>query len=200
MTEEDFYSSIQEWIKADVSSWNHITILAYFCFKYEKATKTQFRLVRSKKGPISTKESADFAKLFAIFAPENYKDLSSDEKAKIRPGVNKKIYNYINWMFDYKFRAGNINGTRAFLAPALLNEYERMYARKLKEWQNKNTIDALIKWCKENAPNILDTHQLEKTEDLRLIKRYADMYNLPITSPERTVLHKAESLGLIDKE
>lgn len=91
MTEEEFFLKIPEWIKADKKDWNIITLVAYFCNKYEQKNGIRYKLVRSKLGPTSTKETRDFSKLFSLFAPENYKDLPSSEKLPIREEVNKKF-------------------------------------------------------------------------------------------------------------
>lgn len=199
MTEEEFYSKIPEWIEHDWERWNHITCLAYFCHKYELKNKVRFRLVRSFKGPTNGKESRDFSKLFETLAPENYKSLSAEEKNRIRTDIYRKIYNYINWMFDYKFRSGekSVTGTRIFLIPALINEFERMYSSFLRKKDKQTKIEELISWCKENAPEIFDAHQLEQVKDLKMIKKYADSYSLDPNSLERIVLNKAKTMELI---
>lgn len=199
MTEKEFYEKIPEWISQDISRWNHITLLAYFCHKYEKKNGVKFRLVRAKKGPTMGKEAADFAKLFRTLSPEDYNDLSSDEKSKVRIKINKKIYNYINWMFDYKFRRGeqSVNGTKLFLIPSIIVEFERMYSSYLNKQKNKNTFDTLTRWCKANIPEVYDTHQLDRPEDLKIIQRYADMYKLDDNSSELMVIKKAKELKLL---
>lgn len=199
MNEEEFYNNIERWINTDISEWTHITLLAYFCYKYELKNKVRFRLVRSRKGVTLGKEAADFAKLFRTLAPENYADLSKERKFSIRKEVNLKIKNYINWMFDYKFRSGaaSVNGTRIFLAPNIIVDFERMYARYLSKEQTTNKFEILLSWCQKEAKDIFDRHQLEREDDLRLIKRYADQYTLQEDSLERRVLAKAIEVGLL---
>lgn len=199
LTEEDFFKNIEEWIKADISEWTHITLLAYFCHKYEKKNGVKFRLVRAKKGPTLGKEAADFAKLFRTLAPESYKDLPKEKKDKVRHEINMKIYNYINWMFDFKFRRGeqSVNGTRLFLTPSIIVEFERMYNAFLEKKGSENKFEKLISWCKKEAAEIFQMHQLEREEDLKMIKNYADMYSLDNSSLERKVLQKASEVGLI---
>jgi hypothetical protein len=199
LSEEDFFKNIDEWIKADISEWTHITLLAYFCHKYEKKNGVRFRLVRAKKGPTLGKEAADFAKLFRTLAPENYKDMDKKEKDKVRHDINLKIYNYINWMFDYKFRRGtqSVNGTRLFLTASIIVEFERMYNSYLAKKGSENKFEKLISWCKKEAAEIFQSHQLEREEDLKMIQRYAEMYTLGNDSLERRVLYKASEIGLI---
>jgi hypothetical protein len=199
ISEEDFFNNIEEWIKADISTWTHVTLLAYFCHKYEKKNGVKFRLVRAAKGPTLGKEAADFAKLFRTLAPENYKDLQKELKDKTRKDINMKIYNYINWMFDYKFRRGNqsVNGTRLFLTPSIIVEFERMYSSFLEKKGSENKFEKLISWCKKEAAEIFQMHQLEREDDLKMIARYAEMYNLDGTALERRVLQKASEIGLI---
>lgn len=199
MKEDEFYEKISEWIEKDKSTWNHITYLAYFCYKYEEVNGVKFRLVRSRKGPTMGKEAADFAKLFKIFAPEDYDSLSSEEKKRVRKDLTWKIYNYINWMFDYKFRRGiqSVNGTRIFHTPSIIVEFERMYNAYIKKKDGRNKMDALIDWCKKNVPDIFDFHQLEEVGDLEMLKGYAESYSLDEDSKEIIVINKAKELGLI---
>jgi|TARA_R110001583_G_scaffold16234_12_gene66269 hypothetical protein len=199
MTPDEFYNKIPDWISQDKDRWNHITLMAYFCHKYEEKNGSRFRLVRWKSDPGKGKESADFAKLFSIFSPDNYKGLSGDEKRESRVLVNKKIYNYINWMFDYKFRSGDrsVTGTRIFLLPAVINEFERMYSNYLIKKSRDNSISILIGWCKANTPDIFDRQQLEDIDDLNLMIKYVETYNLSNKDSECLVLLKAKEMGII---
>lgn len=199
MTEEEFYENIPEWIKTSYDKWTHITLLGYFCHKYQSKHGVKFRLVRSRKGPTAGKESADFARLFRLLAPENYSDLSSSAKALIRTEVNLKIYNYINWMFDFKFRRGerSVTGTQIFLIPAMINEFERMYAAYLVKQKSRTGIEKLIDWCKKETPEIFLIHQLERINDLKIIEKYVKMYDLELNSPEARVIKKALELELL---
>ena len=106
MTRTEFYQRIDHWISQEKSKWNHLTLMAYFYHKYNKRTGVNFMPASWKSNPALTKESRDFSKLFKLFAPDNYKSCSKEVKKEIRHEVNQKIYNYINWMFDYKFRFG----------------------------------------------------------------------------------------------
>jgi len=199
MTEEEFHNNIEKWIAADKEKWTHVTLLAYFCHKYEQKNKVKFRLVRARKGPTMGKEAADFAKLFRTLAPENYKELPKYKKDKIRAEINLKIFNYINWMFDYKFRRGqeSVNGTRIFLVPSIINQFERMYASYLSKQRSQDKMGKLISWCKEEANEIFKVHQLSREDDIKMIKRYAEMYSLDNKSVEMQVIFKAKELGLL---
>lgn len=199
MTEEEFYEKIPEWIKHEYDKWNNITALAYFCHKYESKHGVKFRLVRSRNGPSNGKESADFARLFRILAPEDYSMMDSEEKAKIRRDVYLKIYNYINWVFDYKFRRGDksVTGTRLFLIPAMINEFERMYSAFLSKQKSLTGIERLIDWCKKEVPEIFNSHQLERVNDLKMIEKYVKMYDLNKSSAEYKVMQKAMELELL---
>jgi hypothetical protein len=199
MTEREFYNKIPEWIEHDWERWNHITCLAYFCHKYEQVNDVKFRLVRSKNGPTLGKEARDFSKLFQMLAPEDYKMMSGDKKKDVRVSVCKEIYNFINWMFDYKFRSGHksVNGTRIFLVPSIVNEFERMYKSFLAKKDSEDKMGNLISWCNKNAAEIFDSHQIEEVKDLSMLRKYADMYSLGASSIERLVLRKAEEMGLI---
>lgn len=199
MTEQEFYDSIPEWIAQDKERWNHVTYLAYFCHKYEQKHGVKFRLVRGRSGPARGKEAKDFAKLYKIFAPENYDSLSSEKKKAIRTELTWKIYNYINWMFDYKFRSGerSVNGTRLFHTPAIINEFERMYGPFLKKKKAREGMESLLEWCKKNTPDVLDRHQLERVDDIEMIKKYAEMYSLDAESSEVRLINQAIQMRLV---
>lgn len=197
--QEAFYSSINKWVQADISEWTHVTLLAHFCKRYEDKHGVRFRLVKGKKGPTLGKEAADFAKLFRTFAPNNYADLPRDEKSEIRKNINIKIYNYINWCFDYKFRSGqqSVNGTRLFHVQSLIIEFERMYDGYLAKKNGETKMSKLISWCHEEAQEIFDNHQLSREDDIKMIKNYAEMYDLGTDSVEARVIEKAKEVGIL---
>jgi len=199
MNQEEFYAKIPEWIAKPKSTWNHITLMAYFCHKYEQKNGVKFRLVRWRSDPGKGKESRDFAKLFKTLAPENYASLDKERKKEVKEEVTHKIYNYINWMFDYKFRRGqqSVNGTRIFLVPSIIVEFERMYSKYLSKQKSENKMERLISWCKDEVTEIFSSHQLEREDDLRMLKRYAEMYSLGEETPEGRVLAKAIEVGLL---
>ena len=201
MTQDEFHKMIPEWISKDRDSWNHITLMAYFCHKYKDSNGVRFRLVRWKNDPGKGKESRDFATLFKIFAPENYNDLSSLEKRPIKIEIVNKIYNYINWMFDFKFKRGeqSVTGTRIFILPAMINEFERMYNKYLTKESNEQKMTNIISWCSNNIPALLNSHQLEEVDDVRMIKRYAETYSLDENAVEVILVNKAIDMGLINE-
>ncbi len=199
MNQEEFYKKIPEWISKPKETWNHITLMAYFCHKYEKTHGVRFRLVRWKGDPGKGKESRDFSKLFKTFAPDAYQDMPKDKKKEVKKELNVKIFNYINWMFDYKFRRGDrsVTGTQIFLIPSMINEFERLYASFLRKKTTSEGVGLLIGWAKENVPSIFDNHQLDDIDDLKMIKKYRDFYNLEETSSESILISKAIEKGVL---
>jgi hypothetical protein len=199
MTEEEFYAKIPMWMETDKKTWRHTTLLGHFCDKYQKKNGVRFLLTRSSRDVFKSKESRDFAKLEKKFRPDYYDDLDSKTKKAIKSEIMVKIFNYVNWMLDYKFRYGNssVNSTSVFLNPSFLNEFERMYNRHLKQHQQSMKMAKLLEWCNDEAYDIFDLHQIDKIKDLEMIKSYADSYNLDSSSVERRVLEKAKSLELI---
>lgn len=178
MSEEEFYQKIPQWIGYDRSSWNHLTIFAYFCHKYEKKTGVRFKMVRSKSGPTCTKESRDFAKLVKLFCPDNLDDLDPAQQKEKKIFAINKTYNYINWMFDYKHRnAPAVSGSQIFLVPSMLNEFERMYEAHLKSKASQNSIESLHAWIKKDCPSGLDRFQLESKDDIALFCKWAESSN-----------------------
>jgi hypothetical protein len=201
MTEEEFFLKIPEWIKADKKDWNIVTIVAYFCNKYEQKNGIRYKLVRSKAGPTSTKETRDFSKLFSIFAPENYKDLPPEQKASFREEINKKIYNYINWMFDYKFRSGDrsVNGTQLFLSPSIINEFERMYSKFVRNGEIKNSFSDLKSIIEKEYPIFLDRNELTTLDDLNMIQRIWIQKGKP-ENIESKVINLAIKMGILNEK
>lgn len=204
LTEEEFYGNMERWIQADVKDWNRITLLAYFCYKYQFKNKNNpdqvaFKLHRAKNGIALSKELADFKKLFDLLAPENYSNLDSDKKTEIRTAVNWEIRNFINWIIDVKFGRTNktVSGTGIFLHHPLINEFRVLYARHLFKEKKTDKFKMLISWCQTEANDIFNRHQLEQADDLKLIKRYADQYTLKEDSLERRVLAKAIEMNLL---
>jgi hypothetical protein len=199
MNQQEFYEKIPEWISKDKDSWNHITLMAYFCHKYREKHGVNFRLVRWKGDPGKGKESRDFAKLFKALAPEDYSDLTEGSRQDIKKDVILKIYNYINWMFDYKFRRGDksVTGTGLFLMPSVINEFERMYGDYVSHKKNRRSIEALVSWAKYNLPEIFSKHQVEERSDLRMIETYIKTYSLSKDSPESLLLAKAKELEVL---
>jgi len=199
MNQQEFYENIPNWISKNKDSWNHITLMAYFCHKYREKHGVNFRLVRWKEDPGKGKESRDFAKLFKILAPENYSDLSDDNKQDIRSCVILKIYNYINWMFDYKFRRGDksVTGTGLFLMPSMINEFERMYGDHISSEKKAQGMGILVSWAKNNVPEIFLKHQVEGFSDLKMIEAYIKTYSLSKDSPEYILVAKAKELEVL---
>lgn len=175
MTEEEFYQKIPAWIGLERSTWNHVTLFAYFCHKYMEKTGVRFRMVRSKSGPTSTKETRDFAKIISYFSPDDYDALGESEKSQKKVFAVIKTYNYINWMFDYKFRnSSGVSGTQLFLAPSIINEFERMYASHLAKTKLQSSVEEFLTWLHNNMPNVRDRFQLESKEEIALFMKYAD--------------------------
>ena len=199
MNQQEFYENIPNWISKDKDSWNHITLMAYFCHKYREKHGVNFRLVRWKGDPGKGKESRDFAKLFKVLAPEDYNNLTGGDKQDIRSGVILKIYNYINWMFDYKFRRGDksVTGTGLFLMPSMINEFERMYGDHISQAKKVRGIGALVSWAKDNLPEIFSKHQIEEFSDLKMIETYIKTYSLSKDSPEFQLVAKAKELEVL---
>jgi hypothetical protein len=173
--------------------------MALFCDEYRKKNGVNFRLVKWKGSPGLGKESRDFAKLFKTLAPENYNEMEEDAKREAKYNLTVKISNYISWMFNHKFRSGDksVTGTGLFLMPSMINEFERMYNSMLKKHNEKSKFKILVEWCMEIYPNLTAEHQIETTDDLKIIERYIETYSLSNDEPESGLIGKAKQLGLI---
>lgn len=199
LTEEEFYNQIPQWIGANKESWNHITLFAYFCHKYEEKHGVRFKMVRSKRGPALTKETRDFSKLFKLLAPERYDELDPLDKKGMKKDINVKIYNYINWMFDYKFRSGDrsINGTQLFLLPSMINEFERMYSSFLMKKKEALDFNGILSWIRANHPEILDRYEISDVSDVKMFIRSVEASNKPPESSDYKVYQKIISEKII---
>lgn len=197
MTEEEFYQKIPTWIGAERSTWNHITLFAYFCDKYQQKTGVRFKMVRSKSGPTSTKETKDFAKLIKGFCSDGWDDLPEEARAEEKTFALNKTYNYINWMFDYKYRSSSaVSGTQVFLVPSVVNEFERMYSAHLKTKKSESGIESLLSWIGKNYPEALDRHELESKEDLALFAKYVSNHRSPSDECKK-ILEKIKEMNLL---
>lgn len=197
MTENEFYQKIPTWIGVDRSEWNHVTLFAYFCHKYEGKTGVRFKMVRSKAGPTSTKETRDFAKIVRGFCADDFDSLSEEAKIEQRKFALNKTYNYINWMFDYKFRnSPAVSGSQVFLVPSMMNEFERMYDLHLKSKKSEEGIEGLFSWIRKEFPSALDRFQLESREDIALFSKWVENNRKPEVESV-SILNKIKELGLL---
>ena len=129
MNQSEFLEKAAIWIEADKSSWTHITLLAYFCHRYKEINNVRFRFARWGGHPAKTKESRDFSRLIKSFLPEDFDNLTKERKKEAKKKSISKSYNYINWIFDYKFRTNDrsVTGTGIFLNHNIMNHFERMW-------------------------------------------------------------------------
>ena len=199
MNLDELYSKIPLWIEKDKKKWNHITLLAYFCSKYQKKHGVRFIFATWKGNIVKTKECRDISRLYKKLLHENHDNMTKLEKISDRERVIVKVYNYINWMFDYKFRSGDksVTGTKIFLIPSMLNEFERMYSSYLKKNNSKQKILEFKNFVMKNHPPIFKAHQFDDENDIKIFKRYVDCYNLGQNSSYKSIIDYAKSKGLI---
>lgn len=198
MTLDELYSKIPTWIEKDKSEWNHLTLLAYFCFKYEQKHNVRFIFASWKGDLAKTKECKDLSKVYKRFLHESYNLMKGEEKKEERTRVIYKVYNYINWMFDYKFRSGekSVTGTKIFQTPSMINEFERLYSSYLEKKKNKNNLEEFRSFVSLKYPEIFACHQFNDANDIKIFKRYVQGYSLNENSDHYKVILKAESMGL----
>jgi hypothetical protein len=199
ITREEFYSKIDEWISKPKEAWNHLTMVAYFYKKYHLANDTHFIPARWSGNPASSKECKDIKKVFDNFVSDNYIDLDKPEKIEERVRVYVKIYNYINWLFDFKYRHTDrsVITTQFMLQPYNLNAFNIAYKTAMSKQQSKDKISVFKDWCKSENPNILERFQIESKDDLILISRYIKTYELGNDSAEHKAVSYAKEIGLI---
>lgn len=183
----EFHASKESWTQVPRSKWNVVTFVSHFCIKYEKLYSTNYIFSGWKGNPALTKEGRDFSKILKSFQEEGL----SKEDSKT------KLYNYINWAFDYKGSRGtNINSTGLLTNNVFRNHFEKMYTSFLNKRNSKTGISTLASWCKENNPDILDLYDLNTEKDIIFIKKMVDDFGLS-NGPEFDLIEKAKSMGLI---
>ena len=108
-----------------------------------------------------------------------------------------KCYNYINWMFDFKMRnATAVSGSAIFHAPAMMNEFERMYVAHLKKKNSESGIEGLTSWIKEEAPAALDRFELGTKDELAMFAKYVENHRSPDMEC-RMILAKIKEMNLL---
>jgi hypothetical protein len=199
MTEEELYEKIPKWIESDKKSWNIVTFFAYFLRKYENKNGVKFRITKSRNGPLSSKEMRDFSRLFEKLAPEDYSSLPKEERESIKELTNIKLFNYINWMFDYKFRMPGTSpdGTQIFFSPSYLNHFERMYADAMKKKSKKSTFEDFLAEISKIEPKFLDNNECTSEQDLMMIQSIWIQKGKPDNSLGRAI-NLAINIGILN--
>jgi hypothetical protein len=171
MTKEEFYQNCREWVKKDKSTWNHLTLVAYFVVKYEGKYGIKYKMARWADNPAKTKASRDMSKLV-----KSFKETDPDKDNKF---IIMKAYNYINWIFDFKFRQGNtVNSTGLLLTHTLINEFEKTFAKKMRQYEEKKNSFTIQSWIEENCPDIKGHYQLNDKNDIDIFIRFCESSDL----------------------
>jgi hypothetical protein len=199
MEKSEFYNNIDLWISKPKDTWNHITLMAYFCKKYEDVNGVRFRLSRWAGDPGKSKESRDFSKLVKAFLPDDYSSMSKEEACASKGKSLYKVYNYINWMFEYKFRSGekSVTGTGIFMITSIINEYERMYSSYRGKVSKDGIFSEYIEWCRANVPGLFREHQIDDADDLSMLYAHYKSSDFSNNSSEALAVQKAKDMGLI---
>jgi len=193
MTLDYIYKNAEKWISEDKEKWNHITFLAYYLVKYRTNYGVFYRFNRWKDHPAKTKECKDILRLIKEFKGGlNMIGETSDKS------VNVKLYNYMNWIFDKKFRKPKmVTGTGIFLKSNLINEFEILYMRKVNERRNSNSISILKQWLEQNAPSILEDYSINDKNDINIFKNFYINSNLPVDCPETIFYNQLKEMRLV---
>lgn len=191
MTLEEFYKKVPEWISEEKEKWNHITLMAYFTWKYEQANGVRYRMSRWKNNPAKSKESLDMSKILKIFKKDSSSWTDNNQKAVI------KCYNYINWAFDSKFKFDKkINSTGLLLNHSLINEFEKIYVKKLKEHLNKNKLLKVLSWIKNNEPNLLNHYDFNDLNDINIFINFVESNEIDEDMSEKKLYNYLKSEGV----
>lgn len=198
MTQDEFLEKCEDWISKDRDTWTHITLLSYFCYKYRQKNGVKFRFARWGGAPAKTKESRDFSKIIKAFLPEDFDELSKESKKTLKRNAMSKTYNYINWMFDYKFRTADksITGTGLFLNHNMMNEFEVMWFKHQQKKKSESGFNSLKLWISDNHPEFLNSYDFEDEKDFKMILAFIEANNFSKDSQESAVLMKAKEMKI----
>lgn len=198
MNQSEFLDKARIWIEADRDTWTHITLLAYFCHRYKEKNGVKFRFARWGGHPAKTKESRDFSRLVKAFLPEDFDNLNKDLKKKAKRNSIAKSYNYINWIFDYKFRTNDssVTGTGIFLNHNIMNHFERMWFQHQNKKKKEDKMEKFVSWIKDNHPSFLNNYDFEDEKDLGIVLSFIESNSFGENSSELLVYKKAKSLNL----
>lgn len=198
MNQSEFLEKAAIWIEADKSSWTHITLLAYFCHRYRERNGVRFRFARWGGHPAKTKESRDFSRLIKAFLPEDFDNLTKENQKLAKKKSISKSYNYINWIFDYKFRTNDksVTGTGIFLNHNIMNHFERMWFNHQNKKKKESKLNSFVSWIKNNHPSFLDNYDFEDEKDLGIVLSFIEGNGFGEETSEFLVYKKAKSLGL----
>lgn len=198
MNQSEFLDKAAVWIEADKSSWTHITLLAYFCYRYKERNGVSFRFARWGGHPAKTKESRDFSRLIKAFLPEDFDNLTKENQKDAKKKSISKSYNYINWIFDYKFRTNDksVTGTGIFLNHNIMNHFERMWFNHQNKKKKESKLNSFVSWIKSNHPSFLDNYDFEDEKDLGIVLSFIEGNGFDESTSEFLVYKKAKELGL----
>jgi len=189
MTLEEFYEKSKEWISADKDTWNHVTLMAYFVQKYKRSYGINYKMTRWKNNPAKSKESLDMSKLMKEFKVFNDGWESSNKNTVL------KCYNYINWIFDRKFRYDNkVNSTGLLLNHTLINEFEKIFSKKMKEHKSMSKVADLNSWVKKNTPDILNDYEFNDENDIEIFSNYYKSNKFDPSSDESKLYNHIRSI------
>lgn len=187
MNLSEFHSSKLSWVSKEKESWNIVTFVSYFCVKYEQLYGVQYRFSRWAGNPALTKEGKDFSKLLKEYGDSGLSSLDA----------KMKLYNYINWAFDYKGKRGaNINSSGLLYHHSFINEFEKKYSSFVNSRKNSIGIDSLKDWCVSNAPSIVENYTIKTDKDLVFIGEMLKMEGMEGSDEEKLII-EAKKRGLV---
>lgn len=194
MTETEFREKLKNWIEAPKEEWNLITFWAYFYHKYEEKYGVKY-LVKGKN-VLSTKETKDLSEVLKIFQGPNWNGLSREERDSLKKEINLKMFNYINWMFDFKLKGKSVTSTGIFLLTPMLNEFNIMWQKHKSKSLSSDGFSKLIEYIKKDVPGYLENYELTSKEDLLMIYKIWEKKGFPDNDTAR-VCNKAKDLNII---
>lgn len=202
---QDFLTKMYTYAEHKSELWTPLSLLSYFLVKYKAVNGLDFIFTPSKKGPTSTKEMKEAAKIWKMFDQGRYSRLTNkEEKLAYKEQLVGILKEYIDWAFGTKFRGRetNVTGLGIFAVANFSNEF--LQWRKARKTALPRRTDPLpsqfIAWVEANAAIIWKKQQLAVLEDLNALYNYVEAYDPDHISIEAVVLDQARAMGIMPKQ
>lgn len=201
---QEFLTKMYSYAEHKSDVWTPLSLLSYFLVKYKTINGLDFIFTPTKKGPTSTKEMKEAAKIWKMFDQGRYSRLTNrEEKLAYKDQLVGILKEYMDWAFDVKFRGREVNvtGLGIFAVANFMNEF--LQWRKARKTALPRRNDPLpshfVAWVEANASIIWKKQQLAVLEDLNALHNYVEAYDPTGISIEAVVLNKAREMGIMPK-
>lgn len=162
-------------------------VVSFFCYQYNKFYDFPYTMDYSNPVPYKNKEFTMARRILAMFG-EDY----------------MQIPNFIKWVFMKRVKSKKypLNSLGFFASSKFVNEYRAARARHEKPLRSSGIPKDFLRWCAENHPGVVETHELESYNDLNMLialspAKYPDEASVVVEARRRKI---APNEGFIQLE